>query len=168
MDPLNKIHGWHTASLQIAQAFEKTVWLAGQLRQWARADILDREDLPLNIYGMWNSSILEDEDFAEELLLHLQETGKFVRAADIVDYIARPHVMAHLKLTKSIFLAMAKHWMKHVSYRWTKCHWVSMLMGMRELMGWNTARQNFSQYSQSCYLACAPIPPKGMSAWCLP
>jgi hypothetical protein len=57
---------------------------------------------------MWNSSILEDKDFTQELLLHLQETGEFVRAADIVDYIARPHVMACLKLTKSISLATAE------------------------------------------------------------
>jgi hypothetical protein len=28
--------------------------------------------------------------------------------------------MARLKLTKSISLAMAKCWMKHMSYRWTK------------------------------------------------
>jgi hypothetical protein len=70
--------------------------------------------------GIWNSSILEDKDFTQELLLHLQETRKFVRAADIVDYIARPHVMACLKLTKSIFLAIAKHWMKYVGYCWTK------------------------------------------------
>ncbi|OJA12700.1 hypothetical protein AZE42_02870 [Rhizopogon vesiculosus] len=29
----------------------------------------------MNIYGTWNSSILEDEDFAQELLLHLQGIG---------------------------------------------------------------------------------------------
>lgn len=74
----------------------------------------------MNIYGTWNSSILEDEDFAQELLLHLQGIGKFVKAMDIVDYVARPNIMTHLKLTKTISLATAKHWMTHVGYRWTK------------------------------------------------
>jgi hypothetical protein len=120
IDPSNKTRGWQAASLQTARAFEKTTWLAGRLRQWTRAYILDREDLPLNIYGTWNSSKLEDEDFAQELLLHLQGIGKFVKAMDIVDYVARPNVMARLNLTKPISVATAKRWMTRVGYRWTK------------------------------------------------
>ena len=41
IDPSNKTHGWQAASLHTMQAFEKTVWLAGQLRQWVQAYILD-------------------------------------------------------------------------------------------------------------------------------
>ena len=67
-DPSNKTHGWQAASLQTVQAFEGTTWLAERLRQWTQAYILDQGDLPLNIYGTWNSSIPEDEDFAQELL----------------------------------------------------------------------------------------------------
>jgi hypothetical protein len=119
-DPTNKAPGWQAASLKTAKAFGKTTWLAKRLREWARAYILDREDLPLNIYGTWNTSILEDEDFAQELLLHLQGIGKYVRAVDIVEYVGTPEVLARLKLTKTISLATAQRWMKTVGYRWSK------------------------------------------------
>jgi hypothetical protein len=71
----------------MAHAFQKTAWLAGKLCEWGGAYILDRDNLPLNIYGTCNSSILEDEDFKQELLLHLQGIGKFVRGMDIVNYV---------------------------------------------------------------------------------
>ncbi|KAG1761234.1 hypothetical protein EDD22DRAFT_980306 [Suillus occidentalis] len=90
------------------------------LWNYTRAYILDWDDLPLNIYGTWNSSILKDEDFKEELLLYLQGIGKYVRAMDIVDYIRRPDILARLKLKKTISLATAQHWMKHVGYHWLK------------------------------------------------
>src|SRR6267154_3573544 len=103
-----------------ANAYEKSTWLAGHLRQWTRAYILDRNDLPFNIYGTWNSSILEDGDFKGEFLLHLQGIGKYVRSMDIVDYVKNPDVLTRLKLEKPISLATAQHWMKHVGYRWSK------------------------------------------------
>lgn len=119
-DPKHKGHGWMAASLETAHAFEKGPWLAGRLQEWARAYISDRESLPMNIYGAWNSSVLEDKDFAQELHLHLQGIGKYVHAMDIVDYVAKPEVAAWLKLTKPIHLATAQHWMKKMGYRWTK------------------------------------------------
>ncbi|KII90431.1 hypothetical protein PLICRDRAFT_106718 [Plicaturopsis crispa FD-325 SS-3] len=111
---------WAAASLRTAHVHGKGTWLAGRLREWGRAYILDREDLPMNIYGTWNSSILEDEDFAAELLIYLQGKGKYVRAMDIVDYTRTPDVMQRLGLTKPISLATAQRWMKTVGYRWTK------------------------------------------------
>jgi hypothetical protein len=78
---------------------------------------LDRNNLSLNIYGTWNSFILEDEDFKGELLLHLQGIGKYVRSMDIVDYVKQPDVLTRLKLKKTISLATAWHWIKHVGYR---------------------------------------------------
>ncbi|OAX43414.1 hypothetical protein K503DRAFT_765865 [Rhizopogon vinicolor AM-OR11-026] len=58
---------WQAASLMNANAYEKSTWLAGRLRQWTRAYILDRNDLPLNIYGTWNSSILEDAGYSKRV-----------------------------------------------------------------------------------------------------
>jgi hypothetical protein len=118
-DP-NNLRRWQDASLRTAKAHEKGGWLAGRLREWARAYILDRNDLPLNVYGTWNSSVLEDEDFKTELLLHLQSIRKYVRAMDIVDYVKKPDVLAQLKLKKPISLATAQRWMKHVGYQWSK------------------------------------------------
>jgi hypothetical protein len=108
------------ASLKTAHAYEKGPWLAGHLREWVRAYCKDRRDLPMNIYGTWNSSKLEDEDFAQELLLHLQSIGKYVRAMDIVEYLDQAEVKSRLKLTKTISLTTAQRWMKHVGYRWSK------------------------------------------------
>jgi hypothetical protein len=54
---------WQAAPLMTANAYGKGSWLAGHLCEWTRAYILDQDDLPFNIYGTWNSSILEDEDF---------------------------------------------------------------------------------------------------------
>lgn len=111
---------WQAASLMTANAYGKGTWLAGRLREWTRAYILDRDDIPLNVYGTWNSSILEDEDFKGELLLHLQGIGKYVKSMDIIDYVKRPDVLTQLKLKKPISLATAQRWMKHVGYRWSK------------------------------------------------
>ncbi|KAG1753997.1 uncharacterized protein EDB91DRAFT_1043616, partial [Suillus paluster] len=74
----------------------------------------------MNIYGTWNSSILEDKDFAQELLLHLQGIGKYVRAMDIVEYLDQAKMKSRLKLTKTISLSTAQCWMNHVGYRWSK------------------------------------------------
>ena len=46
---LNNPHGWQDASLRMAKAHEKGGWLAGGLQEWARAYILDQNDLPLKI-----------------------------------------------------------------------------------------------------------------------
>jgi hypothetical protein len=106
------------ASLKTAITFEKGAWLARRLHEWTHKYVHDRNDLPLNIYGTWNTSILEDEDFRHNLELHLQGIGKYVCAMDIVHYVNRPEVKAQLKLgpTKSISLATAQRWMKTVGY----------------------------------------------------
>jgi hypothetical protein len=115
-DPTNRNPGWMAVSLKTAHAFEKGLWLAGRLHERAHAYISDHDNLPLNVHGTWNTSILEDKDFAQELQLHLQGIGKYVRASDIVHYIARPEVLAQLKLTKTISLVTAQCWMKTVGY----------------------------------------------------
>jgi hypothetical protein len=52
--------------------------------------------LPLHRYGTFHSSILEDENIAQGIQLHLLDIGEKgyirVRAQDIVDYIASPEV----------------------------------------------------------------------------
>jgi hypothetical protein len=112
LDPNSTSHGWQAISLKTAHAYEKSSWLAGQFYGRSRAYIVDQDDLPLNVYGIWNSSVLEDEDLKGELLLHLQGIGKYVRAMDIVNYVKSPDVLAQLKLKKPISLTTAQHWMK--------------------------------------------------------
>ena len=82
---------WCTASLDTAQAAEHGPWLAQQLREWTQTFILDRKS-PFNIYGCWNVSILEDEDLAQRIHLHLQSIGQYVKAADIINYLNTPEM----------------------------------------------------------------------------
>jgi hypothetical protein len=67
---------WTAASKEAAHNLRKQVWLARKLQEWTHAFILDRKDLPVNCYGEWSVSLLEDEGLAEEIHLHLQGIGK--------------------------------------------------------------------------------------------
>ncbi|KAJ7665798.1 hypothetical protein B0H17DRAFT_1210803 [Mycena rosella] len=99
---------WMAASLEAAHAAQKGPWLAQRLREWAR-------------YGTWNHTLLEDEDVAAEIALHLQSIGKYVKAMDIVHFIdSRPDLKQKIKRKKEISLAMAQRWMKRMGYRWMK------------------------------------------------
>ncbi|KAF7351880.1 hypothetical protein MVEN_01149600 [Mycena venus] len=119
----NSVAGkWNAASLAAAHAAQKGPWTARKLRQWARAFIKDPKNLPTSPYGSWNKerSVLEDADVANEIALHLQSLGKYVKAMDIVHYIDQPEVKKRLGLKKGIHLATAQRWMKRMGYRWTK------------------------------------------------
>jgi hypothetical protein len=121
-------------SLWTAKAHEKGGWLAGQLWEWVKAYILDWNDPPLNIYGTWNSSVLEDGDFKTELLLHLKSIGKYVRAMDIVDYVKKPGVLVRLKLKKPISLTIASVGWNMLATSGQRHHQGSLLMGTRGVM----------------------------------
>ncbi|KAJ7626704.1 hypothetical protein B0H17DRAFT_862143, partial [Mycena rosella] len=112
---------WMAALLEAAHAAQKGPWLARRLREWARAFIGDRAQLPTNKYGTWNCMLLEDEDVAAEIALHLQSIGKYVKAMDIVHFIdSQPDLKQKIKCKKGISLATAQRWMKRMGYRWTK------------------------------------------------
>ncbi|EIM82662.1 uncharacterized protein STEHIDRAFT_64499, partial [Stereum hirsutum FP-91666 SS1] len=64
--------------------------------------------------------MLEDGDLAQELFNHLQSIGAYVRAQDIVDYLARPEVRARHNLKDTVGLSTAKRWMHIMDYRWKK------------------------------------------------
>lgn len=112
--------GWIASSLAVAHAAERGPWLARKLREWSRAYIKDRDCLPLNEYGRWNVSLLEDEDLAQEIHLHLQGIGQYVKAMDIVHYLDTPEMKTRLKLKKTISLVTAQRWMRVMDYRWGK------------------------------------------------
>ncbi|KDQ06947.1 hypothetical protein BOTBODRAFT_231037 [Botryobasidium botryosum FD-172 SS1] len=110
---------WVDASMMTARACQRGSWLASRLRKWAHTFVSSGK-LPCDIYGTWNRSVLKDEDFKQELLLHLQGIGKYVRAQDIVDYPRKADVMAQIGRTKPISLATAQRWMRTAEYRWKK------------------------------------------------
>ena len=94
-------------------------WLACQLKKWTRTLIANHEALPWNIYGWWNTSLLQDEDLAQKIHVHLQGIGKFVNAMDIVHYLDTLEMKASLKLKKGISHATVQQWMHIMDYRWT-------------------------------------------------
>jgi hypothetical protein len=96
------------ASFQTAKDHAGGTAQARRLHEWTRNFIGDRECLPINIYGTWNSSVLDDEDFTSELQLHLQSIGKYVRAMDIVHYVDRPDVKGQLQQTADDTLSATK------------------------------------------------------------
>ncbi|KAH9952405.1 hypothetical protein BGW80DRAFT_1452516 [Lactifluus volemus] len=91
-----------------------------KLRVWARSFINDQKEIPENRYGRGNKSVIDDEDLAQEIHLHLQQIGKYIKAEDIVQYCARTEILARLKRTKTISLATARRWLEKMGYRWKK------------------------------------------------
>jgi hypothetical protein len=80
----------------------------------------DRTDLPINLYGSWNVSLLDKGELAWEIHLCLQEKGKWVRALDIVHFLDTPDIKERYSLKKTISLATAQRWMHMMDYCWTK------------------------------------------------
>ncbi len=111
---------WTAASKQVAHNLRRDAWLARKLREWTRAFILDHEDLPVNCYGEWNVSMLEDEELAGEIHLHLQGVGKYVKAMDIVRFLDTPEMLKCLDRKGPITERTAQRWMHTMGYRWTK------------------------------------------------
>ncbi|KAJ3743043.1 hypothetical protein DFH05DRAFT_1536122 [Lentinula detonsa] len=75
-------------------------------------------NLPVHKYGKFNTSIIEDEDIAADIHLHLLSLGKWIRAEDIVHYVGTPEFQAHLKIKKGISVRTAQRWMKRMEYCW--------------------------------------------------
>ncbi|TBU22711.1 hypothetical protein BD311DRAFT_822795 [Dichomitus squalens] len=82
---------WGALSLRTAVRWEKGIHTARSLRTWTRAFLTDRHELPLTPENTWTKSLLEKRpDLKEAIGEHLQSVGKYVRALDIVDFMALP------------------------------------------------------------------------------
>ncbi|KAJ6611888.1 hypothetical protein B0H10DRAFT_1808453, partial [Mycena sp. CBHHK59/15] len=110
---------WAKSADIIARAAGKGSWLSRRIREWVVAFIKDENKLPMAEYGKMNATVLEDEDLAQELHLHLQGLGKYVAAQDIVNYMATDEMKACLNLKNGISIRTAQRWMKQMQYRWT-------------------------------------------------
>ncbi|CAA7267960.1 unnamed protein product [Cyclocybe aegerita] len=88
-----------------------------------KLDFLKSGKLPLHRYGSYNSSILDDEDFAQDIQLHLTGKAKdgYIWAQDIVDYIATKDVQEQLGVkARGITVRTARHWLKKLNWRYTR------------------------------------------------
>jgi len=112
---------WMAASLRTVNNVNRAPSYARQLRGWARDYIADCDVLPVNPYGGWNESLIDrDETLAQDIHLHLQGIGKFVKSMDLVDFLDTPEMRKRTGLTKRMHLATAQRWMKKLDYRWQR------------------------------------------------
>jgi len=113
---------WRQASLVVAKSQGHGVHHARNIRTWIH-QFLSLGTLPLHRYGRFRSSMLDDEDLAQEIQLHLLKIAKdgYVRAQDIVDYIEQPEVQEKLggQGKKSrITVRTAQRWLHCLSWRY--------------------------------------------------
>jgi hypothetical protein len=71
----------------------------------------------------WPTSVFhpDDEDFAQDIQLHLMEMAKngYIRAEDVVDYIASPQIQAKLgSKACGISACTARHWLKKLNWQY--------------------------------------------------
>ena len=116
-------YSWREASLLISKAAGHGMNHARNLRRWI-LKYLNSGKFPLHRYGHFNSSILQDEDIAQAIQLHLLEIGKtgYIWAQDLVDYIAKLEVQEKLagKTCTTIHHRTACHWLKKLNWWYTR------------------------------------------------
>lgn len=107
---------WTSTSLKVAHIYQKGPYQARKIREWTRAFIKDRHDLPLPHVSTQNITLLDHGNLREALLEYLQGVGKYVCAMHIVDWTTLHEIQAEYNLTKSISLGCAQEWMKKLGY----------------------------------------------------
>jgi hypothetical protein len=121
VNPLSVTHNkWIPASLAMARAVQWSPWYGWTLQIHTSAFVADRDDLLFNTYGQWNEFLLDrDESIAQDIHVHLQSIGKYVKAMDLVNFLDKPEMHKWAHLEKWISLATAQQWMKKLDYCWT-------------------------------------------------
>jgi hypothetical protein len=111
---------WLLCADLIATSVGKGPWMSKMLRVWVMDFVDNEKNLPTAKYGKSNACMLEDEDLAQELHLHLQSIGKYVAARHVVQFVNSSEVRTRLRLKKSITERTARRWMNRMRFRWRK------------------------------------------------
>jgi hypothetical protein len=114
--------GWMECSELAAKAGGKgSINHARNLRRWV-VEYMCYGKLPLNRYGWPNSSILEDEDLAQQLHLHLTGIAKdgYIRAQDVVDTMETPEMKRYLGTKSGITVRTGRRWLDKMNWRYGK------------------------------------------------
>lgn len=120
VDPVPR-RSWISCSLKTAKAYQTGPATAKSLRHWTQAFIADRHVLPYTAVRPWQQSLLEHcPDLKTTIEEHLQSIGLYVRAMDIVQFMAEPANLLRFGLTKPVSLSTAQAWMRLLEYRWIK------------------------------------------------
>jgi len=92
-----------------------------RLRQWIFTFMRDGT-LPTHRLGL-STSVLRDEDFAQDIHLHLLELsskGRFISAADVVAFVSTEEMRARLGGKTTISEHTARRWLHAMSWRFSK------------------------------------------------
>ena len=113
--------GWIESSELAAKAAGRGINHARNLCRWV-VDYMQHGNLPLNNYGQLNTSILGDEDLAQQIHLHLLGIAKdgYVRAQDVVDLMATPDMKSYLGIKTGITVCTAQRWLNAMKWRYGK------------------------------------------------
>ena len=104
---------WQEASLVVAKSQGSGIYRAQRIHTWIHK-YLCTGNLPMHFYGRYHSSILEDEDFTQGIQLWLVEIAKdgYIKAEDIVDYVATPEIQEKLgSKARGISIRTAQRWL---------------------------------------------------------
>jgi hypothetical protein len=112
--------GWQQSSLLAVKMRGGGKTQAESVRQWTRDFLANRAQLPINVYGSWNISLLHKGDLSAELQEHLLGVGKHVRAHHILDYLEKPEVREKYGIQRTIKLETARNWLDMMEFRWSK------------------------------------------------
>ncbi|KAF7768417.1 hypothetical protein Agabi119p4_7660 [Agaricus bisporus var. burnettii] len=94
---------------------------AEKLRRWVREFIQDQGELPIVDWNTVGRSLIDDEDIAQEIHMHLQclkAQGEDINAEAVVRFTDTPEMLTRLQRKKAISLSTAKTWMHKMGYRW--------------------------------------------------
>ena len=117
----SKKNCWTLASVETAQILgyakknstKPGTKKARELRKWVQAFIADREEIPICNWQASGRSLIDDEDFAQEINLHLQSLKpEDVHAEAIVNFLDNPEILARLKRKKTISIRTGQTWIK--------------------------------------------------------
>jgi hypothetical protein len=115
-------YGWiECLQLSAKAAGKGSVSHAQNLRKWVVA-YMQHGTLPLNHYGRFNTSILDDEDLAQQIHLHLTGIAKegYVRAQDVVDVMSTPKMKRYLGTKTGISKRTGQRWLHKMQWRYGK------------------------------------------------
>jgi hypothetical protein len=119
----SKTHNqWDASSLQAAVSLGRGTHCARVVRQLTRTYIKDREILPINPYGVWNSSMVDDKGLAQDLGLYLQELGDKITPEKVVEFLARDDIKEKhgIARTQKISICTAQRYLNLLGY-WFTC-----------------------------------------------
>lgn len=91
---------------------------AEQLRRWLH-DFIDHEEILMIDWNNKGRSLIDDEDFAQEIHAHLQSliaANKEICAEEIVKFTDNPEMLERLQRTRTISLTTAKAWLRKMGY----------------------------------------------------